>query len=264
MAMHWSGEEGIKLKQKLARQQREMEKLRQSIKNLRQLKRDQQKENKHLKQSRSNLKITLAVIEKEKCKLAKDLAALKCQNRISELEQENRMLKEKLETLSAASGKTRHQTASMKKKNKRLAEELQRQKQASQLIKREARELMDEVFALSRCDASCPSFDLCKKRILIVGGMTRIKSLYRELIENSGGIFEYHDGYMKNGVRQLEQRLRRADVVVCPVNCNSHAACSIVKNLAKKHNKTAHMLTNFSLNAVSRVIWGPMDNAQLN
>jgi hypothetical protein len=26
--------------------------------------------------------------------------------------------------------------------------------------------------------------------------------------------------------------------VLCPVNCNSHGACSIVKNIAKKHNKS--------------------------
>ena len=82
-----------------------------------------------------------------------------------------------------------------------------------------------------------------------------MESLYRELIEGSGGIFEYHDGHMKNGVKKLEHRLRRADVVVCPVSCNSHAACSMVKNLAKKHNKTVHMLANSSLNAVSHAIW---------
>ena len=50
--------------------------------------------------------------------------------------------------------------------------------------------------------------------------------------------------------------LKRADMVICPVNCNSHAACSIVKNLGKKHNKPVHMLASSSLSAVSQVIRG--------
>jgi len=59
---------------------------------------------------------------------------------------------------------------------------------------------------------------------------------------------------MKKGVKKLENSLRRSDMVLCPVNCNSHAACSIVKNLGKKHNKPVYMLTNSSLSAVSQVI----------
>jgi len=90
--------------------------------------------------------------------------------------------------------------------------------------------------------------------VLIVGGITRMESLYRQFIEGSGGVFEYHDGYMKKGVKQLENRLRRADVVLCPVSCNSHAACSLVKNLGKKHNKPVHMLANSSLTTVSQAI----------
>ncbi len=91
-----------------------------------------------------------------------------------------------------------------------------------------------------------------------------MESLYRELVKSNGGVFEYHDGYMKQGVKKLECRLRRADVVVCPVSCNSHAACSIINNLAKKHNKTVHMLANSSLSAVSQAIWGTSDKGTIN
>ena len=86
-----------------------------------------------------------------------------------------------------------------------------------------------------------------------------MEALYRRLIEDSGGIFEYHDGYMKKGAKMLENRLLRADMVLCPVNCNSHAACTMVKNLAKKHNKPLHMLANSSLSTVSQVIRGNAD-----
>ena len=107
---------------------------------------------------------------------------------------------------------------------------------------------------MKRCNASCPSFNLCKKRILMIGGFTRMKPFYRQLIEGSGGVFEYHDGYMKKGVRSLKSRFRRADIVLCAISCNSHAACSTVKKLGKKHKKSVHMLDRFSLSAVSHVI----------
>jgi hypothetical protein len=81
-----------------------------------------------------------------------------------------------------------------------------------------------------------------------------MEALYRRLIENSGGVFEYHNGYLNGGARHLENRLKRSDIVICPVNCNSHAACALVKNLGKKHNKPVHMLSNFSLSAVTQVI----------
>jgi len=85
----------------------------------------------------------------------------------------------------------------------------------------------------SSCSEDCPSFNLCRKRILIVGGIARMESQYRRLIEEGGGVLEYHEGHMKGGTRELENSLRRADIVLCPVNCNSHAACSIVKNMGK-------------------------------
>lgn len=104
------------------------------------------------------------------------------------------------------------------------------------------------------CDESCPSFDLCRKRVLIVGGVERMESLYREFIEGGGGVLDYHNGSLQGGTRQLERSLRRADIILCPVNCNSHGACIKVKNLAKKHNKTFYMLPNGSLSTISRLL----------
>ena len=49
---------------------------------------------------------------------------------------------------------------------------------------------------------------------------------------------------------------RRADIILCPVNCNSHGACVKVKNLAKKHHKTFYMLPNGSLSTISRLLGG--------
>jgi hypothetical protein len=114
------------------------------------------------------------------------------------------------------------------------------------LLQQEAQETLRNFLQVSRCDTACPVFDLCRKRVLIVGGIARMEKLYRRLVEDRGGIFEYHDGHLRGGIR--------ADVILCPVNCNSHAACSLVKNLGKKHNKPTHMLSNFSLSAVVQVL----------
>ena len=103
------------------------------------------------------------------------------------------------------------------------------------------------------CSADCPCHG-CPLRVLIVGGIERMERKYRDLVEQNGGVLEYHAGHMKSGVKQLETRLQRADIILCPVNCNSHGACLMVKRLAKKYNKPVHMMSNFSLCAISRLL----------
>jgi hypothetical protein len=150
----------------------------------------------------------------------------------------------------------RRKETALSLENARLTSELEQQREAALHFQQEARDAISQIANLESCNPTCPSFDLCKKRILIVGGIARMESLYRKLIENSNGIFEYHDGHIKNGVKQLESRLKRADMVLCPVNCNSHGACSVVKNLGKKHRKTVHMLSNSSISTVTGVLHG--------
>lgn len=104
------------------------------------------------------------------------------------------------------------------------------------------------------CTPTCPSYSLCEKRVLIVGGIERMEKAYRDLVEKRGGIFEYHSGHMKSGAKALENSVQRADVVLCPVNCNSHGACLMVKSLGKKHKKPVHMLRNFSLSSLARTM----------
>jgi hypothetical protein len=264
MTMHWSGEQRIKLKQQLARQGKEIDDLRETCNDAIQRRRALQKENEHLRQAQEKLRTTLAAVEREKARLEEELASADSRYRYAEIERENRRLKEKLDAVLVRDRDQQRLVACLEEKNLRLSSEIERQQESNRQIKKKTHEILGEVFTSNRCDATCPSFDLCKKRILLVGGITRMESLYRELVENSGGVFEYHDGYMKKGVKKLENRLKRADVVVCPVSCNSHAACSIVKNLAKKHNKTVHMLANSSLSAVSLALWGGGDGGTIN
>ena len=104
------------------------------------------------------------------------------------------------------------------------------------------------------CDERCPAFELCRKRVLIVGGVERMEALYRTLIEGRGGELDYHSGHLRNGVDSLKRSLCRADIILCPVNCNSHGACLKVKELAKKHKKTFYMLPNGRLSTLSRLL----------
>ena len=106
----------------------------------------------------------------------------------------------------------------------------------------------------SGCGRSCAACDLCQKRVLMVGGITKMENRYREVIETRGGVFEYHDGYMRNGSRELEGVIRRADMVLCPVNCNSHTACGVVKNLGKKYGKPVFMLAGSSVSALAQAV----------
>ncbi len=97
--------------------------------------------------------------------------------------------------------------------------------------------------------------DLESKRVLIVGGMTKIKHLYQHMVEMNGGQFEYHDGYLKNGNSNLDAKVSRSDIIICPVNCNSHNACNRLKRLCRKYKKPLKMLPNASVSSISTALF---------
>lgn len=255
MAMHRHGEEVRKLKRNLARQEEELQKAVQRIKDEAQSRKSIQKENLALRRSLDDLAVKLAAAEK-KTMAGTAVADTDDSATPSYPVTANQNPALRLEMLDKELENRDRELAALEAKNEWLLSKLKSQQEVNRHYQEEARAIIGEVTAMNQCDAACPSFDLCRKRILIVGGLTRMASLYREMIESRNGLFEYHDGYMKKGMKELESRLRRADIVLCPVNCNSHAACSAVKNLAKKHKKTVHMLANSSLNSISQVIWG--------
>ena len=216
---------------------------------------DLQKGNEDTKTLMSQLKTELLSVKRENDILQNEIDALKTQGRVAEMEAENRLLKMELARKALQINDRDQSINDLKRYSCELCAELEDQKQEISRFRQDAQEAVREFIEMNRCDAACPAFDLCRKRILIVGGIARMEGLYRRLIEDSGGIFEYHDGYMSGGSKQLEVRMKRSDIVLCPVNCNSHAACSLVKNLGKKHNKPVHMLTGFSLSTVYRALF---------
>jgi hypothetical protein len=109
----------------------------------------------------------------------------------------------------------------------------------------------------------CERYRLCAKRIFMVGGITKMKAYYKNIIEKAGGEFDYHDGYIKNTASNLEARVKRSDLVLCPVNCNSHTACLKVKQLCMRHNIELKILSSSSLSAVSNALFIPDNQNQM-
>jgi hypothetical protein len=112
----------------------------------------------------------------------------------------------------------------------------------------------------------CRDCGHCPRRILMVGGITKLESFYRDLVEGAGHEFIYHDGYMKSGTRKIIDMVAQADLVLCPVNCNSHNACRTIKRLCKKYNTHCKMLPGSSLTMISRALTDqiPVDLASSN
>jgi hypothetical protein len=147
--------------------------------------------------------------------------------------------------------------------NNKLSSKLDIQREMNGHLRREMKRINTQGSALNRPGETCPSFDLSQKRVLIVGGISKMESLYRQLIEENGGIFEYHDGYMKGGTKGLENQMRRADVVLCPINYNSHAASLAVKRFGKKYNKPIWMIASPSLSTISQTLLEYQEGARI-
>ncbi len=142
--------------------------------------------------------------------------------------------------------------AALLRDNERLAAELATQRRTCDAIGLDGG--TERMRNSKGCGGGCPAQGLCGRRILIVGGLDRMETGYRSLVQSHGGICEHHNGQVRGGRRRLETSVRRADLVICLADCNSHAACSAVKVLGKKLGKPVRMLGNSSLNSVSEVL----------
>ncbi len=256
MSMHANAEQDVQAKRSLEQFQYKIEEKSQKISILKQKCIDLQNKNEMLSRAQIVLEAKLSISSREKDELNSSLEALKRQSRIVDLETENQHLKAALSDKSEQFQSIERELKVLEKRSAALFKDIENQKQTNMQLKTEAQEASRLFIDANRCDPDCPAFDLCRKRVLIVGGIERMESLYRQLIEGKGGTFDYHDGHMNGGAKQLENSLKRADIVLCPVNCNSHAACSFVKNLGKKHNKPVYFMANFSLSAISQVVVG--------
>ena len=79
--------------------------------------------------------------------------------------------------------------------------------------------------------------DLSGKRILYVGGRSKLAPHLRALVERHNGHFDHHDGGLEDSRGGLEYNLTGADMVFCPVDCVSHDACLRVKRHCQQQAK---------------------------
>ena len=98
----------------------------------------------------------------------------------------------------------------------------------------------------------CPGPDLCGKTILYVGGLHKMVSHYRQLIENHGGKFLHHDGGKEASRTILPKMLSTADAVLCPIDCVSHDACTCVKKICKRYQKPYVMMRSSGLSSLAK------------
>lgn len=100
----------------------------------------------------------------------------------------------------------------------------------------------------------CSNRDLCDRKVLLVGGIIRLESIYRNLVIGTGGDFKYHDGKSNTGEKLLQEKVQWADVVLCPVDVNSHRAALGVKKICKKMKKPFFMLRSSSVTSISKAL----------
>lgn len=151
----------------------------------------------------------------------------------------------------------------LERENNYLRGELDCQQNINQQLYEEFQRILKDLSAMSQtCQKSEEERSQCRRRVLLVGGLTRLSALYQELAEGMGFDFAYHDGYMNTGERSLKNLIQKVDLVLCSTDANSHGACNSVKKLCKNLNKDCCFLNNTSLSSISRTLKGVVPAGQ--
>jgi hypothetical protein len=95
---------------------------------------------------------------------------------------------------------------------------------------------------------------LTDRAILCVGGRPASLSLYRLVVERTGGRFLHHDGGDEESVGRLEATLAAADLVICQTGCVSHNAYWRVKDHCKRTGKRCVFVDTPSRSALERAL----------
>jgi hypothetical protein len=226
MLSHQNVNDACAHKQQLARQQEANKQLAEKIEKARSLARRFKKERDNLESDLNELHGAYETLKRGKAQIRERLSDSQENRLVCDLRVENSKLQVMVKEYEKEILNYSHKIQFLEDQNAKLMSDLERQQGLNGELKEEAKKMVHQVSSLNQCDEQCPAFDLCAKRILIVGGITKLEAYYRQLIEERGGIFEYHDGYMNGGKRGLEGRVKRSDIILCPVNCNSHGRCS--------------------------------------
>jgi hypothetical protein len=107
---------------------------------------------------------------------------------------------------------------------------------------RQNRELREEIEAMEASlsvigDTGEPPQRLANLTLLYVGGRQAQIAHLRMLAERAGATLLHHDGGIEERKGLLQGHISRADAVLFPVDCVSHAAMSLLKRLCRQSGK---------------------------
>jgi len=227
-------------------------KMSEKLKDMKELRRKTKKELDASKKTYYEMERKLKIIKEEKKRMKRELKNIRSEKCIDELKANNHELQLQLKQVQCELQDSLKTLKFLKKENAKFKLNSSSNGEIISQLKREVKRTYHQATKNDVCDQNCPIFNLCSRRILIVGGMSKLKEFYRDLIEKMGGIFECHDGNTQRGENVLHNLVGRVDIVLCPIDCNSHGACLSVKKFCKRQNKPYRMLPNSSLSSISR------------
>lgn len=203
---------------------------------------------------------SLCAVERERTTLQQQLQALQTKNKALQRQPQHQQLEETNSTLADQIRQLQNKfqaqgelVAELKMENGRLATLAAEQEKINQTLRAEFDWLTRQNEDDSAC-ATCPQRESCACRVLFVGGLETLRPHYQNLVESGGGEFKHVDGSSGSSQRALQPMVSWADVVLCPIDFNSHRACLNVKALCKKMQKPYHILANSSMSHISRVL----------
>jgi hypothetical protein len=92
------------------------------------------------------------------------------------------------------------------------------------------------------------------ERIVLIGGISRLKPAYQKAIASMGAHFMHHTGACPRGTKELARLVKRANIVLCAWDHNSHQACEAVKAICKALGKPCYFLSSSGVSQVRRIL----------
>lgn len=212
------------------------------------------------RQQQSELKTLQQELAKKKCLLeSKNRQLVDLRQTLESLKQINSRLRQQLaqaarDQKDTAGSPVQHSAVvTLKSIGSRPSATARRKKRASVTIQQVPVEPVRD------CSGNCAQCkraeaDLCGKKVLYVGGFTRHRNKFQRLTEQINGTFYYHDGGMHSSEHLLDELVKKADCIFCPVDCISHSAIGRIKSLAKSHCKDCIFLKSASLSSFKQEI----------
>ncbi len=216
---------------------------------------------------------TVTLLQKRIDELEEKASASASQQAIKSLNQENALLRDEnlalkaqiqqltmqIDTVNSQYEQEVINSNEVQKKNEQLLDENHQLQQELHSFEDflSSRMMTDSEDNQQDCENCEINSDFCPqaldgKTVLYVGGRYKMVPRYKQLVEQYGGTFLYHDGGLESARHILPKFLTRADAVFCPVDCVSHDACKCVKKMCKRYQKDYVMMRSSGLSSLAR------------